>query len=431
MKKIHINIIVALVLFTNVLNAQEYLTLDKYRDMVIEYNQQLKISNERVSIAEDQLKIARTGYYPALNGSAQGNYILRDSKNSSLGAISMYDYGYNAALSLQQNVYTGGAVRANVEVAKVGYNLMQESEKVVLQNVIYGAEQTYWSFAAAAEQRDIAKQYVAIVKELYDILKERYEQGYVSKIDLLMVETRLNEADINYITANKYYQNAINSLNTMIGQSNPIEYALADSVHIVKPIRTMNGDAQIEENPEYRLANMQTDLYKKNIDVTKSKYNPQFVVGVQGVYGTPQINVTGNASVYGVAYAQLNVPIFMWGQRRRDVSISKSDLATSELEFYETRDRIEGELNRAQINLTESSNEIVAANNNLSVASETLELNTFSYHEGQNTILDVLQSQLSWITAYTKYINSHYNYKIATTDYNKAVGLYAEMAEVE
>lgn len=430
MKKLHLKIVIPILLFANMANAQTALTLDGYREMVIAYNQQLKISNEKVSVAEDQLKMARTGYYPSLTGSAQGNYLIDNKDNEFLGQ-KLYDYGYNAALTIQQNVYTGGTVRANVKAAKVGYELMQESDKAAFQNVVYAAEQTYWAFAAAAEQRDIAIKYVSIVKELYSVLKERYEQGYVSRLDLLMVETRLSEAEIQYITANKYYQNAISALNTMLGQHTPVEYRVADSLHTTLPVGEILARSNpIEENPEYRVANLRIDYYKKNVGITKSKYNPQLAVGVQGIYGTPQtFNMTGKGTLYGLAFAQLNVPIFMWGQRRRDVSISKSDVAISEFEFTETKDRIEGDLNSARINLIESNNEIEAATSNLTVADETLELNTFSYNEGQRTILDVLQSQLSWITAYTKFVNSHYNYKLAITDYNKALGLYNNMYE--
>ncbi|MEG1794300.1 MAG: TolC family protein [Rikenellaceae bacterium] len=426
--KLYIKIFVAIALFANTANAQTALTLQGYRDMVIKYNQQLKISNENISIAEDQLKMARTGYYPSLVGSAQANYLIDDQVKRFIGQ-ELKDYGYDAKVTIQQNVYTGGAVRANVKAAKVGYSIMQESDKAVFQNVTYAADQTYWAFAAAAEQKDIAKQFVSIVSELYDVLKERYNQGYVSRLDLLMVETRLNEANIQYITANKYYQNAIRSLNTMLGNNTPIEFSVVDSLHNVCPVGEILAKSNpIESNPEYRAASLNVDYSKKNVNITKSKYNPQFVVGVQGVYGTPQMfNFTGNGSIYGVAFAQLNIPIFMWGQRRRDVSISKSGITTSEFELTDTRDRIEGDLNSAKINLVESNNEIDAATNNLSVASQTLDLNTFSYHEGQRTILDVLQSQLSWITAYTKFVNSHYNYKLAITEYNKAMGIYAEM----
>lgn len=427
MKNLFIKLIVGgVIVCANTVNAQTALTLNGYKEMVVNYNQQLKISNQQISIAEDQLKMARTSYYPSLAGTAEGNYIINNP--GVIPNMELKDYGYNANLVLQQNVYTGGAVRANVHAAKVGYELMQESDKAVLQNVTYVAEQTYWAFAAAAEQRDIAKQYVSIVEELYNVLKERYEQGYVSRIDLLMVETRLNEAEIQYITANKYYKNAISTLNTMLGQSEPIEYSVVDSLHTVQPLGEILARTNpIEGNPEYRAASLKVDLFKEKVAVTRSKYNPQLIVGIQGTYGTPQINVSGDGDLYGVAFAKLNVPIFMWGQRRRDVSISRSDIATSEFELTDTKDRIEGDLNSAKINLIESNNEINASTKNLSVANETLELNTFSYHEGQSTILDVLQAQISWITAYTKFVNSNYNYKLAITDYNKALGIYADL----
>ncbi|MEG2281731.1 MAG: TolC family protein, partial [Rikenellaceae bacterium] len=101
--KLYIKIFVAIALFANTANAQTALTLQGYRDMVIKYNQQLKISNENISIAEDQLKMARTGYYPSLVGSAQANYLIDDQVKRFIGQ-ELKDYGYDAKVTIQQNV---------------------------------------------------------------------------------------------------------------------------------------------------------------------------------------------------------------------------------------------------------------------------------------------------------------------------------------
>jgi outer membrane protein TolC len=62
---------------------------------------------------------------------------------------------------------------------------------------------------------------------------------------------------------------------------------------------------------------------------------------------------------------------------------------------------------------------------NLSIAGENLSISTFSYNEGQATVLDVLQAQLSWIQIYTNAITARFNYAVAVSEYQLVSG--AEM----
>ena len=55
----------------------------------------------------------------------------------------------------------------------------------------------------------------------------------------------------------------------------------------------------------------------------------------------------------------------------------------------------------------------------LKIAGENLDSSTYSYNEGQATILDVLQAQLSWIQIYTNTITAQFNYAVAVPAYKR------------
>ena len=59
---------------------------------------------------------------------------------------------------------------------------------------------------------------------------------------------------------------------------------------------------------------------------------------------------------------------------------------------------------------------------NVEIASENLSISTYSYQEGQATVLDVLQAQLSWIQIYTNAISARYNYAVAWSAYRRITG---------
>ena len=67
--------------------------------------------------------------------------------------------------------------------------------------------------------------------------------------------------------------------------------------------------------------------------------------------------------------------------------------------------------------LVQSHAQVAASEESLRIAGENLTLSTYSYGEGQATILDVLQAQLSWIQIYTNAIKAHFSYATAVSDY--------------
>ena len=67
--------------------------------------------------------------------------------------------------------------------------------------------------------------------------------------------------------------------------------------------------------------------------------------------------------------------------------------------------------------LTSSYSQIRSSLHNLAIASENLSISTFSYREGQATVLDVLQAQISWIQIYTNAITARFNYAVALSEY--------------
>lgn len=399
--------------------AQGRLTADEYRRLVADYSLRLKMTREQSSAAQDRFKAAKTGYYPSLALAANGSYTL--GNDVQFGDMKLKEYNYSGNLTLQQNIYAGGSVRNSTRVAKVESDIAKLSEKDALQNVLYAADMTYLGAVAAYQQLEVMDRYVEIVRSLYSVVENRFKDGYVSRTDLLMVETRLNEAQINQISARKLYQNNLQSLNTMLGVDPYTTYQL-DTLSLPETVLVAQMNEVLENRADFVIAGRQVDLAAANVRLMRSQYNPQLVAGIQGIFGTQQLNFTGDPKGYGAAYIQLSVPILMWGERHFNVSSVKAQERSATLAREQKRDEIEGEVARARIDMTQTYEQAHMSGLNVRVASANLELNTFSYSEGKLPILDVLQSQLSWIQSCTNMVLSTHNYMVSVIDYRHAIG---------
>ena len=80
------------------------------------------------------------------------------------------------------------------------------------------------------------------------------------------------------------------------------------------------------------------------------------------------------------------------------------------------------EVRDAWTGIEESTVQVSASLRSLDIARQNLDLSTFSYNEGQLTILDVLSAQLSWIQLYTNAVTANFNQKVSIAQYRRAAG---------
>ena len=418
MKKIYL--IVGAILWGGIVDAQT-LSVEQYRQKVLEYNQDIQKSQQAVNGALYSLKGIKTGFFPKLD--ITGNYSYQLEKVEFLPGTDLKHDNYGVEAGLVQNVYSGSAVRKQYDVAKLQHAIAQLSVEHTVDNMIYAADVSYWSVAANRNLYELSEQFVQIVRELYEIVNKRFEEGAISKTDVLMVQNRLKEAELQLNTNSTNYKTALQSLNIMMGVEPDAAVVLTDSIQKVLWVPKQEGlNKALERRADYQSAIMGIEMAKLQTDMARSKYLPQLAVGIKEKYGTTLLNVEGKAQWATTAYAQINIPVFHWGEMRQNVRLSRTQEWTKELERSQLKDQVSKELNNAWVNVIEISKKLEIVYSSLDIAKDNLTLNTFSYNEGKLPIIDVLSAQVSWLQAYTNVVSVNYQYKVALAEYAKALG---------
>ena len=418
MKKIYL--IVGAILWGGIVDAQT-LSVEQYRQKVLEYNQDIQKSQQAVNGALYSLKGIKTGFFPKLD--ITGNYSYQLEKVEFLPGTDLKHDNYGVEAGLVQNVYSGSAVRKQYDVAKLQHAIAQLSVEHTVDNMIYAADVSYWSVAANRNLYELSEQFVQIVRELYEIVNKRFEEGAISKTDVLMVQNRLKEAELQLNTNSTNYKTALQSLNIMMGVEPDAAVVLTDSIQKVLWVPKQEGlNKALERRADYQSAIMGIEMAKLQTDMARSKYLPQLAVGIKEKYGTTLLNVDGKAQWATTAYAQINIPVFHWGEMRQNVRLSRTQEWTKELERSQLKDQVSKELNNAWVNVIEISKKLEIVYSSLDIAKDNLTLNTFSYNEGKLPIIDVLSAQVSWLPAYTNVVSVNYQYKVALAEYAKALG---------
>ncbi|WP_187367545.1 TolC family protein [Bacteroides bouchesdurhonensis] len=418
--KIQLITLLLLTLGFDIAAQQPYLSREAYRDKVEAYSQLLKQQKLKTMASSETRKIAHTGFLPKIDISADGTLNMSDLSawNEPLGEYR--NHTYQGVFIVSQPIYTGGALNAQHKIAKADEKLDQLNEELTLDQIHYQSDAVYWNASASKAMLQAADKYQSIIKQQYDIIQDRFDNGKISRIDLLMISTRLKEAELQYIKARQNYTLALQKLNILMGEepNTPVDSLYSISIPS-EPVKVLSLGDVLQQRADY--ASTEVNIMKSQAQrkAALSQFNPQLNMYFSGGWATGTPNLGYDVSFNPIVGVNLNIPIFRWGARFKTNRQQKAYISMQRLQQSYVEDNISEELSGSLTKLKETEEQVKTANENMKLANENLEIVSFSYNEGKSNMVDVLSAQLSWTQAQTNVINAYLAEKMAIAEYRK------------
>lgn len=401
---------------------QSYLSLEVYRAKVEAYSQVLKQQKLRTMASTEERKITHTGFLPHIDINADGTLNMSDLNawNEPLGEY--HNHTYQGVFIVSQPLYTGGALNAQQKIAKADEKLSLLNEELTLDQIHYQSDAVYWNASASLAMLQAADTYQNIVKQQHDIIQDRFDDGMISRTDLLMISTRLKEAELQYIKARQNYTLALQRLNILMGMK---PNAPVDSLYTIDaasaPIQILSLENVLQRRADYESTEVNIEKSLAQRKAALSQFNPQLNMYFSGGWATATPNLGYDVSFNPIIGINLNIPIFRWGARLKTNRQQKAYVEIQKLQQSYVTDIINEELSAALTKLKETEFQVKTAKENMNLANENLDLVSFSYNEGKSNMVDVLSAQLSWTQAHTNLINAYLAEKMAVAEYKKVI----------
>lgn len=401
---------------------QPYLSREAYRDKVEAYSQILKQQKLKTMASTEARKIAHTGFLPKIDVNADGTLNMSDLNAWNEPVGEYRNHTYQGVFIVSQPLYTGGALNAQHKIAKAGERLNQLNEELTIDQIHYQSDAVYWNASASQAMLQAADKYQSIVKQQYDIIQDRFNDGMISRTDLLMISTRLKEAELQYIKARQNYTLALQKLNILMGEepNNPV-----DSLYTIDtasaPVQILSLENVLQRRADYESTEVNIMKSQAQRKAALSQFNPQLNMYFSGGWATATPNLGYDVSFNPIVGINLNIPIFRWGARFKTNRQQKAYISIQKLQQSYVTDNINEELSAALTKLTETEYQVKTAKETMNLANENLDLVSFSYNEGKANMVDVLSAQLSWTQAHTNLINAYLSEKMAVAEYRKVI----------
>lgn len=141
-------------------------------------------AERRVALANEQIGIARSAYYPSLN--LTGSYGGASSKIGDLfnASSSLWSLG----LSATQTLFNAGATTAAVDAAKAGRDAAVARYRQTVLTAFGAVEDQLSATRALAEQIELRKAASSAADEVEQQLQNRYNAGQVSYTDVVTAQ---------------------------------------------------------------------------------------------------------------------------------------------------------------------------------------------------------------------------------------------------
>jgi outer membrane protein TolC len=143
-------------------------------------------------IAERSIDLAKTGYYPVLNGNAGYTWS---------GEEFPLDHGWNVGASVSFPLFSGFLTKYQVEEAKANLNVLRANEEALKQTIFLEVQGAYLTLRAAEEAIPTAKLNVEQARENLEIANGRYAAGVGNPLEVTDAEVGLANARTSYIQA--------------------------------------------------------------------------------------------------------------------------------------------------------------------------------------------------------------------------------------
>jgi len=333
------------------------------------------------------------------------------------------------AVTLTQPIYMGGKIVAMNKLAKINEQanrLMQENES---QNVVYAVDAAYWTVVSLKAKHELAKSYVNLLDTLSRNVRLMLEQGVATRSDLLSVDVKLNEANVDLLKVENGLSLSRMALAQICGLPvyTPVDVAdgVSGTINPSAEIATRYDMEQVySRRPDLRALEMTSEASAQQKRLAMAEMLPN--VALIGSYSFSNPNMfNGFSNRFDGAFSvgvMVKIPLWHWGGNLNRYRAAQSAETISKIQIADAREKIDLQVSQAAYKAQEAIKTYFATESNLTKARENLRTATLGFREGVITASDVMAAQTAWLKAHSENIDATIDVQLCDVYLSKVLG---------
>lgn len=333
------------------------------------------------------------------------------------------------AVTLTQPIYMGGKIVAMNKITHYAEDLAIAMHNSEAENIIYAVDAAYWQVVSLKAKQKLAKSYVALLDTLHYNVEKMVEQGVATRSDLLTVDVKLNQANVDLTKVDNGLVLSRMALAQVCGLPVNTQLQLADEDVEVPttsaPVATNYNMADVySRRQDLRALELGINIYKQQEEVAKSDMLPK--VALVGTYSFSNPNMfNGFKNRFNGAFsvgAMVSIPLWHWGGNYNKYRAAKSKTTIARLELENAKEMIDLQVSQSAFKAQEAMKTYEMTVSNLTKANENLRQANIGFREGVMTTDNVMEAQTAWLKANSEKVDAMIDVHLCDVYLSKVLG---------
>ena len=382
------------------------LSLRKAIEYAVEHNKQLQVSRKDIDLYRQKVRESVSQGLPQVNGSLDYSTNFGYKMNFGGSAIKMKDQS-NVGATLSQLIFSGQWI-LGIQTSKIAEQIANQQVNITELDIKENIFNTYYPILVSGRLRDIIKQNLENMDQIYQHTKNMYDAGTVEITDVDQIRINVGQLKNNLLALDRNVEVNYNLLRLQLGLqaenpvrlTDPLESFLGQEDYVKLAVKQF----EINNNPEFQLMQTQEELSKKMVGLQKWTFAPT-ITGTYS-YNYKLLKPDFDMSPKHSAVISMDIPIFSGLQRKAQLEQAKIELEQTSLNKSLLEDQLYVNEKQYKYELKNATENYYLQKENIQVAKRVLENIQRKYEFGAVSSLDLTQANNNYLEAENNYTNA-------------------------
>jgi outer membrane protein len=392
----------------------EVLTLPEGMRLVSERSRLVRLSLGDEKISEAETVIEKSRLFPTVNASAGGT-LLAHQPGAIFGEVSVpisqadfYAYSLNIRQTLydfRENVSRYGSSKMKLEARKLDTKRIRNLAAVEFAVI-------YFDLLEAEKMMHVAEQEVERLEAHLRDAGNLYEEGVITKNDLLQAEVRLSDSRQRLLTAKTTRAINASRLNSSLARPLKTKVEVVDVADMPAAVPDVGMDLEKawetaeEQRSEIQIVDAELKSLELDKEAKKAEYYPKLFA--EASYDFTQNRYQTYEGNWGITVG-LGINLFSGGKTKAEVAKIKYQRERLVEQRNKLVDEIKLEVEKFILDSKTARDRVRVTKDAVRQAEENLRINRVRYTEGVGTATEVLDAVTLLTVAETNYYRAVYD----------------------
>ncbi len=420
--------------------AQDKLTLAQAVERALENNPELAIDAPMREAASSELAASRSGYLPHLDfeqsylGGNNPVFVFGTlltqrrftADNFALPSLNTPDpvQNFQTRVSVQQTIWDAGRTGRQLETARLGLTLTDQSHDQHVRQVLLAVLESYYSVSLSREAWNSARVAIQSAEAIVKQAQSRVESGLAVEADLLRSQAYLATMQQQEIRAKGQMEVAKAMLNRLMGE--PLESSQGATSELTPAAYSLPSDEVLlselrQRRPDYQ--KLLSELQQAELQIRSNRANYYPDIGAFASWEADNIWFKHTGGTNWSAGLTLRWNIYSGGSNEALLKATKHRLEAKQRQLDAMESAMALEVHKAVVEYKSAEQQVQAAQAAEAQSGESLRILQNRYDVGLATMTDLLSAETARSTARTALAQAIFQQRLGYAQVEYAAGI--------